>query len=64
MNPYILGTTNYQDVRFPGDLRDCRTSHMTGIYRVENVGVKAAGSQPRRLHQDDTSDLCGVPGMP
>ena len=36
-NPYILGTTNYQDVRFPGDLRDCSTCHMTGTYLVENL---------------------------
>ena len=40
-NPYVLGTTNYQDVRFPGDLRDCTTCHLTGTYMVENVGAKA-----------------------
>jgi len=45
-NPYVLGTTNYQDVRFPGDLRDCTTCHLTGTYLVENVGAKAAVASP------------------
>ena len=36
-NPYMLGTTNYQDVGFPGDLRDCSTCHLPGTYRVDNV---------------------------
>jgi OmcA/MtrC family decaheme c-type cytochrome len=40
-NPYVLGTTNYQDVRFPGDLRDCTSCHLSGTYLVENVGAKA-----------------------
>ena len=40
-NPYILGTTNYQEVRFPGDLRDCTACHLAGTYLVENVGAKA-----------------------
>jgi len=40
-NPYVLGTTNYQSVRFPGDLRDCTVCHNTGTYLVENVGAKA-----------------------
>jgi OmcA/MtrC family decaheme c-type cytochrome len=40
-NPYVLGTTNYQSVRFPGDLRDCTACHLTGTYLVENVGAKA-----------------------
>jgi OmcA/MtrC family decaheme c-type cytochrome len=45
-NPYILGTTNYQEVRFPGDLRDCTTCHLDGTYRVENVGAKAMVASP------------------
>jgi OmcA/MtrC family decaheme c-type cytochrome len=45
-NPYVLGTTNYQDVRFPGDLRDCTACHMTGTYLVENVGAKALVASP------------------
>jgi OmcA/MtrC family decaheme c-type cytochrome len=45
-NAYILGTTNYQDVRFPGDLRDCTTCHMTGTYLVENVGAQAMVATP------------------
>jgi len=40
-NPYILGTTNYQEVRYPGDLRDCATCHVNNSYQVDNVGAKA-----------------------
>jgi OmcA/MtrC family decaheme c-type cytochrome len=40
-NPYVLGTRNYQDLRFPGDLRDCTTCHINNSYRVENVGAQA-----------------------
>jgi OmcA/MtrC family decaheme c-type cytochrome len=45
-NPYVLGSTNYQDVRFPGDLRDCTTCHLPGTYLVENVGAKVAVASP------------------
>lgn len=45
-NPYILGTTNYQEVLFPGDLRDCSTCHLSGTYMVENVGAKAMVASP------------------
>jgi len=45
-NPYILGTTNYQDVRFPGDLRVCTTCHLDGTYQVDNVGAQAAVASP------------------
>ena len=45
-NPYVLGSTNYQDVRFPGDLRDCTTCHLAGTYLVENVGAKASVASP------------------
>ncbi len=40
-NPYVLGTTNYQEVRFPGDLRDCTTCHINNSYQVDNVGAQA-----------------------
>ena len=40
-NPYILGTTNYQEIRFPGDLRDCNTCHVNSSYQVDNVGATA-----------------------
>jgi OmcA/MtrC family decaheme c-type cytochrome len=40
-NPYILGTTNYQSVLFPGDLRDCATCHVNNSYQVDNVGAVA-----------------------
>ena len=46
VNPYILGTTNYQEVRFPGDLRDCSTCHLSGTYLPENVGAKAMVASP------------------
>jgi OmcA/MtrC family decaheme c-type cytochrome len=45
-NPYMLGTTNYQEVRFPGDLRDCSTCHVNNSYQVENVGAGAMISTP------------------
>jgi OmcA/MtrC family decaheme c-type cytochrome len=45
-NPYVLGTTNYQEVRFPGDLRDCATCHVSGSYQVDNVGAKAMVASP------------------
>ncbi|HLG96774.1 MAG TPA: OmcA/MtrC family decaheme c-type cytochrome [Bryobacteraceae bacterium] len=45
-NPYVLGTTNYQEVRFPGDLRDCATCHLSGTYQPDNVGAQAAVANP------------------
>jgi len=41
-NPYTLGSTNYQSLLFPGDLRDCTACHNTGTYLVEKVGAKAS----------------------
>jgi OmcA/MtrC family decaheme c-type cytochrome len=40
-NPYILGTTNFQSILFPGDLRDCSTCHVGSSYEVDNVGAVA-----------------------
>jgi OmcA/MtrC family decaheme c-type cytochrome len=45
-NPYTLGTTNFQSVLFPGDLRNCTTCHLPGTYLVENVGAKAVVASP------------------
>ncbi len=45
-NPYILGTTNYQEVLFPGDLRDCTTCHVNNSYQVDNVGAVASVASP------------------
>lgn len=45
-NPYVLGTTNYQEVRFPGDLRNCASCHLKGTYLVENVGAQALVASP------------------
>ncbi len=45
-NPYVLGTTNYQEVGFPGDLRDCTTCHAADTYQVDNVGAVAAVASP------------------
>jgi OmcA/MtrC family decaheme c-type cytochrome len=45
-NPYVLGTTNYQEVKFPGDLRNCNTCHVGNSYFVENVGAKALVASP------------------
>jgi OmcA/MtrC family decaheme c-type cytochrome len=41
-NPYVLGTTNYQSVRFPGDLRVCTTCHVNNSYMPDNIGAVAA----------------------
>ena len=46
VNPYKLGSTNYQVVRFPGDLRDCTACHLDGTYLVENVGAQALVASP------------------
>jgi OmcA/MtrC family decaheme c-type cytochrome len=40
-NPYVLGTTNYQEVRFPGDTRDCSTCHVGNSYQPDNIGAVA-----------------------
>jgi len=45
-NKYVLGTTNYQEVKFPGDLRDCSTCHVGSSYLVENVAAKALVASP------------------
>jgi OmcA/MtrC family decaheme c-type cytochrome len=45
-NPYVLGTTNYQEVGFPGDLRVCTTCHAADTYQVDNVGAVAAVASP------------------
>jgi OmcA/MtrC family decaheme c-type cytochrome len=45
-NPYTLGTTNYQEVRFPGDLRDCGTCHTGGSQNPDQVGAVANVASP------------------
>ena len=40
-NPYVLGTTNYQEVRFPGDLRVCTACHVNNSYLPDNIGAVA-----------------------
>jgi len=45
-NPYVLGTTNYQSILFPGDLRDCNTCHVGASYQVDNVGAVANVATP------------------
>jgi OmcA/MtrC family decaheme c-type cytochrome len=45
-NPYVLGTTNYQDVRFPGDLRVCTTCHVNNSYQPDNIGAVAMVATP------------------
>jgi OmcA/MtrC family decaheme c-type cytochrome len=45
-NPYVLGTTNYQEVRFPGDLRVCTTCHVNDSYQVDNVGAVSSVASP------------------
>jgi OmcA/MtrC family decaheme c-type cytochrome len=45
-NPYVLGTTNYQEVRFPGDLRVCSTCHVGSSYQPDSIGAVAAVASP------------------
>jgi OmcA/MtrC family decaheme c-type cytochrome len=45
-NPYVLGSSNFQSVLFPGDLRVCTTCHLDGTYLVENVGAQATVASP------------------
>jgi OmcA/MtrC family decaheme c-type cytochrome len=44
--PYVIGATNYQEVRFPGDLRDCNQCHVGASYQVDNVGATAMVATP------------------
>jgi OmcA/MtrC family decaheme c-type cytochrome len=41
-NPYIIGSTNYQEVRYPGDLRNCQACHLPNTHQVDKVGAVAA----------------------
>ncbi|MDR3699948.1 MAG: OmcA/MtrC family decaheme c-type cytochrome [Candidatus Sulfopaludibacter sp.] len=45
-NPYVLGTTNFQSVLFPGDLRDCAKCHVNSSYQVDNVTTTVAVASP------------------
>lgn len=45
-NPYVLGTTNYQSVLFPGDLRDCATCHVNNSYQIDNVTTTVSVASP------------------
>ena len=45
-NPYMLGTTNYQEVRFPGDTRVCTTCHVGNTYQPDVVGAVAPVASP------------------
>jgi OmcA/MtrC family decaheme c-type cytochrome len=50
-NPYTLGTRNYQDVRFPGDLRVCTTCHVNNSYQLDNFGGVAPVASPGGFSQ-------------
>lgn len=45
-NPYVLGTRNYQDLRFPGDPRVCSTCHVNNSYQPDIVGAVALVASP------------------
>jgi OmcA/MtrC family decaheme c-type cytochrome len=45
-NPYVIAGRNYQDLRFPGDLRDCSTCHVNKSYQVDNVTTTVAVASP------------------
>ncbi|MBL8214403.1 MAG: OmcA/MtrC family decaheme c-type cytochrome [Bryobacterales bacterium] len=48
-NPYVIGTTNFQEVLYPGDLRNCNACHVNNSHLPENVGAKANVSTPGRF---------------
>lgn len=45
-SPYMLGSVNYQEVRFPGDTRVCSTCHVGTTYSPEAVGAVAPVASP------------------
>ncbi len=45
-NPYVIAGVNYQDVGFPGDLKDCTTCHLPGTYQADKVGAVAPVQTP------------------
>jgi OmcA/MtrC family decaheme c-type cytochrome len=49
VNPYVIGGRNYQDVGFPGDLRDCAVCHVNGSYNPDVVPAAAPIATPGAL---------------
>ncbi len=45
-NPYSIGGTNFQEVRFPGDLRVCTSCHVGSSYQPDNIGAVALVASP------------------
>jgi len=45
-NPYKIGSRNYQDLGYPGDLRDCNACHVNGSYNPDVVPAKAPIATP------------------
>jgi OmcA/MtrC family decaheme c-type cytochrome len=48
-NPYVIGGRNYQDVGFPGDLRDCSVCHVNGSYNPDVVPTTVPIATPGAL---------------
>ena len=46
-NPYVLGTTNYQEVLFPGDLRDCSQCHVNSSEQLPLTGFRLPVNDPK-----------------
>jgi len=57
VNPYVLGTRNYQDVGFPGDLRDCAVCHVNNSYNPDVVGAVAPIATPGALINPTTPPI-------
>ena len=56
-NPYVIGGRNYQDVGFPGDLRDCSVCHVNGSYNPDVVTTVAPIATPGALINPTTPPI-------
>jgi OmcA/MtrC family decaheme c-type cytochrome len=46
-NGFIVSSTNFSDVGFPGDLRDCSTCHVNGSEQLPLVGDRLPTQDPK-----------------
>jgi OmcA/MtrC family decaheme c-type cytochrome len=59
-NPYTIAGTNYQEVGYPGDLKNCSKCHMNSSYQIDKMGAKAAVSTPGGFQQPTTPPITAV----
>lgn len=49
LNPYVVGGTNFQEVTYPGDRRDCAACHVGTSYQVPLPATNIAVTTPNWL---------------